>query len=106
MIIKGSEAPVCAAEPGVSRKVLAWDSEMMMCEIRFEAGAKGSLHAHPHRQVTYVARGSLLFTLDGEIRLVTRGDSILIPPGVQHGTEALEAATLIDVFHPFREDFV
>ena len=106
MIIKGNEMVSKGCEPGVSRKVLAWDKELMMCEIRFEKGAKGSLHAHPHRQVTYVAKGSLLFSLDGEKRLVSQGDSILIPPGAEHGVEAMEDSTLVDVFHPFREDFV
>ena len=106
MIIHGIDIEARACEPGVTRKVLAWDGELMMCEIRFVKGARGSLHAHPHRQVTYVLEGSLLFTLDGETRRVSRGDSILIRPDLLHGAEALEDAALIDVFSPCREDFL
>jgi quercetin dioxygenase-like cupin family protein len=106
MIIYGNDIQARACEPGVTRKILAWDKELMMCEIQFEKGAKGSLHAHPHRQITYVAGGSLLFTLNGETRRVFKGDSILIQPNLTHGVEALEDATLIDVFSPCREDFL
>ena len=106
MIKRGQETAAQAVEPGIGRKVLAWDRELMMCEIRFAPGAKGALHAHPHRQVTYVAQGKLLFTLDGRQTVLSPGDSVLIPPGVPHGAEALEASLLIDVFHPCREDFI
>ncbi len=106
MIIRGDDMEARACEPGVTRKVLAWDRDLMMCEIRFEKGAKGGLHTHPHRQITYVSRGSLLFTLDGETRRVSQGDSILIRPNILHGVEALEDAALIDVFSPCREDFL
>lgn len=106
MIVYGKDREPVLAEPGVTRKVLAYNEQVMMCEISFKEGAKGSAHAHPHTQVSYVAKGSLRFTLGDEVNIISKGDSVLIPPDVTHSAEALEEAVLVDVFHPMRKNFV
>lgn len=106
MFMHNRDADAVACEPGVSRKILAYNDALMMCEIRFEKGARGYVHAHPHTQITYVAKGSFRFTVGGDTRTVVQGDSILIPPDAPHGVEALEDSMLVDVFHPMREDFI
>jgi quercetin dioxygenase-like cupin family protein len=88
------------------RKVLAYDQNLMMCEVIFEKDAIGSLHSHPHGQITYVAVGTFAFTVNGETTIVGAGDSILIPSEAAHGVKALEKGILIDVFSPMRKDFV
>ncbi len=106
MFVDGNLVAAAACEPGVRRKVLAWNDDLMMCEISFLAGAKGNVHSHPHTQVSYVGSGSLRFMVGDETRIVRRGDSVLIPPDTLHGVEALEEAMLVDVFSPARQDFV
>lgn len=106
MFVDGFSADSVACEDGVRRKVLAWNDDLMMCEISFLAGAVGNVHAHPHTQVSYVGRGSLRFRVGSETKVVRQGDSILIPPNTLHGVEALEDALLVDVFSPARQDFV
>ena len=93
-------------EPGVTRRVLAYSDELMMCEITFEQGAEGKLHSHPHLQITYVIKGSFLFTIDGETRMVKAGDSLFMPADSLHGVHALEDGMLVDVFNPKRDDFI
>ena len=106
MFVEGFTADSVACEEGVRRKVLAWNDDLMLCEISFKAGAVGNMHAHPHTQVSYVGRGSLRFRVGDETKVVRQGDSILIPPDTLHGVEALEDALLVDVFSPARQDFV
>ena len=106
MFVDGFSADTVACEEGVLRKVLAWNGDLMMCEISFQAGAKGKVHAHVHTQVSYVGRGSFRFRVGDETKVVRQGDSILIPPNTLHGVEALEEAMLVDVFSPARQDFV
>jgi quercetin dioxygenase-like cupin family protein len=106
MIVRGQDAPTEAAEPGVTRQVLGHDSELMMVRVTFVLGAVGYVHSHPHRQVTYVERGRFAFMLDGVVTEVVQGDSWFVPPGVPHGATAMEAGSLIDVFHPARTDFL
>jgi quercetin dioxygenase-like cupin family protein len=106
MIIRGQDAPVVQAGTGVTRQVLGHDAELMMVRVTFEQGAVGYVHAHPHRQVTFVERGQFDFEVDGVTTRVSAGDSVFVPPDVSHGTLAVEAGSLIDVFAPARIDFL
>ncbi|SMD32472.1 Cupin domain-containing protein [Reichenbachiella faecimaris] len=91
---------------GVSRKILGYDNQIMMVQVKFEKGALGSPHHHFHTQATYCASGKFEFTVGGEKREVTGGDGIYIEPNVLHSAVCLEAGILIDVFSPIREDFM
>lgn len=91
---------------GSCRKVLSYDERMMVVEVRFEEGAVGAKHTHPHSQSTYVASGRFRFTIDGEDVEVGAGDAITFAPDVPHGTLCIEKGVLVDVFAPMREDFV
>lgn len=106
MFVYNQDAAVTACEPGVGRKVLAYEEEVMMCEITFEKGAKGMRHSHPHKQITYIAEGEFLFTIGEESRKVSKGDSVFMPSGVEHETQCLQAGKLVDVFVPMRKEFV
>ena len=48
MFAYNNEVTATPCEPGVSRKVLTYSEELMMCEITFEKGAKGNFHQHEH----------------------------------------------------------
>jgi quercetin dioxygenase-like cupin family protein len=56
--------------------------------------------------VTFVASGQFDFTLDGVTTRLSAGDSVFVPSGLPHGTTAVEAGSLIDVFAPARVDFL
>jgi quercetin dioxygenase-like cupin family protein len=92
--------------PGVVRKVLAYCDAMMCVENRFEAGAVGAVHSHPHTQITYVAEGRFRFTIGDEVKEVTVGDTLCKQDNIPHGCVCLEKGILIDFFNPMREDFV
>lgn len=95
-----------ACGEGVTRKILTYDKDMMMVEVCFEKGAVGTLHTHPHKQISYIAKGSFEFTLDGEKKIIKQGDSVYIQSDLEHGVVALEDAIIVDVFNPMREDFL
>ena len=91
---------------GVSRRVLAYTPQLMIVEVNFEKGGEGSVHTHPHSQSTYVLSGRFRYTVEDESAELLPGDSIVVPGGLTHGTECLEAGALLDIFTPMREDFV
>lgn len=93
-------------EPGVTRKILCYSDDLMMCEISFKKGAKGNFHRHQHLQITYIAEGSFSFTIDGKTRVVNKGDSVYMPSNAEHGVTALTDGILVDVFNPMRKDFL
>lgn len=91
---------------GVSRKVLAYNDELMIVEVHFETGSVGSEHSHPHLQSTYVLSGKFRFTIDGQEVEVAQGDTLAMPGSIIHGTLCLEKGELLDIFTPMRQDFV
>ena len=94
------------AEPGVTRRLVAAGKTMMAMEVRFEPGAEGARHSHPHEQLSRLLEGRMTFYLgDGE-RELNAGDVIVIPGGLEHGVLAHEESLLIDVFSPLREDLL
>ena len=98
------EPEVCGK--GVKRRILAYSKDAMCVENTFETGGVGAMHCHPHTQITYVVSGRFRFTIGGEVREVTAGDTMLKTDGIIHGCEALEPGVLLDIFTPMREDFV
>jgi quercetin dioxygenase-like cupin family protein len=95
------------AGEGATRKILGRGGTMMMVEVTFKKGAEGAIHKHVHEQVSYIVEGSFEFNLNGDKRIVKKGDSIYIPSDVLHGVISLEENSIIlDVFTPQREDFL
>ena len=95
------------AGAGVSRQIMAYNDDLMMVKVKFETGAIGTPHRHPHTQATYVVSGTFAFTIEGEgTKTVHAGDGIYMKPNVLHGCKCLEAGILIDTFSPMREDFL
>ena len=92
--------------PGVQRKIMNYDSNLMMVKVQFEKGAVGDLHQHPHIQSSYVAEGCFEVTIDGVTKLLQKGDTFYVAPNLVHGVVCKEAGILIDVFNPCREDFL
>ncbi|WP_300061607.1 cupin domain-containing protein [uncultured Roseobacter sp.] len=101
-----SEFAIVATDPGVTRQVLADHPDLMVVSFRFEEGAEGPLHAHPHVQSTYVKSGRFRFTIGDEHRVVGPGDSFVIPSGARHGCLCEAPGELIDCFTPRRADFL
>ncbi|QCI64198.1 cupin domain-containing protein [Phreatobacter stygius] len=90
---------------GVRRKVLCYDASVMLVRVVFETGAVGAAHHHPHIQCTLVASGRFEMTIGGAKRILTAGDSFIVPTDVVHSALCLEAGELVDTFAPMRADF-
>lgn len=95
-----------SAGPGIKRKVLCFDSGVMMVRVAFEPGAIGTAHSHPHIQCSLVESGVFDITISGKTRRLRAGDSFLVPSNAVHDAVAIEAGVLLDVFTPMRDDFI
>lgn len=91
---------------GIQRQVFGYDDKIMLVKAKFEKGAIGALHEHPHVQVTYVDSGAFEMTIGDEKKIIRKGDGYYVPPHVWHGCVCLEPGMLIDAFSPLREDFL
>lgn len=90
---------------GVTRKVMPFDDNLMLVKVAFEKGAIGTIHNHPHLQISYVAKGSFEVSMGDDKKTLKEGDVFFAPSNVFHGVVCLEDGLLIDIFNPHREDF-
>jgi quercetin dioxygenase-like cupin family protein len=104
--IENENIPWEEIEKGIHRKIIGYDEKLMLVKVKFETGRIGTLHKHHHSQITYVESGSFEIEINGEKKLLKKGDAYYIPPETLHGAICIEAGTLIDVFSPMREDFI
>ncbi|MBK1809842.1 cupin domain-containing protein [Clostridium sp. YIM B02505] len=95
-----------SAGEGVHRKILAYGEQLMAVEVHFEEGAVGTLHSHPHTQLSYVLEGEFEFEIDGVRNVVKKGDTLYKLPNVIHGCKCIKKGVLLDIFTPYREDFI
>ena len=106
MHIKGDEVKLEEVAPGVKRRILGYESNIMMVKVYFEKGSVGYVHQHPHQQISYVVSGKFEVEIDGVKKVLESGDAFVIPPDLLHGAVCLEDGVLIDTFSPMREDFI
>ncbi|WP_416307495.1 cupin domain-containing protein [Neptunicella sp. SCSIO 80796] len=104
--ILGASHPVQQLEGGISRQIMGYDEQLMLVKVWFSDDSIGYVHEHFHSQVTYVESGEFEVSIDGEVRLMTAGDSFYIPPHIKHGAVCKKAGVLIDTFSPVRKDFL
>lgn len=91
---------------GVQRQIVSYDENVMLVKVKFENGAVGILHQHPHVQMSYVESGIFEYTIAGVTQILRKGESCFVPSDKIHGCVCLEAGTLLDVFNPCRQDFL
>ncbi|MDF7681781.1 cupin domain-containing protein [Enterobacteriaceae bacterium ESL0689] len=106
MFVFNDEIEIEDLGAGIKRKILAHGGKMMAVEVHFEKDAVGTLHNHPHEQLTYVLSGVFKFTIGNEVHVVKAGDTLYKEPNVMHGCVCLEAGILLDTFTPQRLDFI
>ncbi len=93
--------------PGVVRRTLAYNDEVMLCHFELAKGAKIPLHNHRPSQIGFVVSGRVRFlgVKDSDAFEAATGQAYVIDPDVQHGAEALEDSVFVEVFHPAREEY-
>lgn len=106
MFIKNDDIRLTDLGGGVSRKVLAYDEDIMSVEVRFKKGAVGAVHTHPHTQISYVLEGKFEAMIDGKTEIISKGDTYITPKNAPHGVVCLEDGALLDIFTPMRKDFI
>jgi quercetin dioxygenase-like cupin family protein len=102
----GDEMASSHPEPGLTRLIGAHNEKLLLAEHHMEAGWVGAAHSHPHDQMAYVISGHLRVRAGEKTFEVRAGDSFVIQGGVEHQASALEPSVVLDVFTPYREDYV
>lgn len=94
------------AGDGIMRQVTVYDSNLMMVKVRFQTGAQGALHNHTHVQASFIATGVFDITVNGETKRLKAGDAFYAASDLNHAAKCVEKGVIIDVFNPYRADFL
>jgi quercetin dioxygenase-like cupin family protein len=91
--------------PGIYRKTLVYNNNMMLCYFSLDKKSYIPLHAHKEHQIGYVIKGKLQFETEKGNFVVIAGDSYIFESNEKHGARILEDSEVIDVFNPSRDDY-
>jgi quercetin dioxygenase-like cupin family protein len=88
--------------PGLGfRPVLGHNA--MLNFVSFEPNTEAPKHVHEEEQIVIVLEGELTFDVDGDVRVMRKGDVAVIPSWVPHGAWTTDGTCLeVDVFAPPR----
>jgi len=106
MFRSNAEASAIEMFPGVVRRTLNSGEHTTLIEVTLADGSVVPAHTHPHEQIGYVSSGRVRFAVDGDVTVLSAGDSYLVPGGASHEVTALEPSVCIDVFSPVREEYL
>ncbi len=106
VVVQREAARESEPEPGLIRRVMAYNDKLFLAEHQMNQGWAGSVHSHVQDQVVYVVRGHLKVTCQGKTFDLRVGDTFVVRGGVEHGASAVEDSVVIDVFTPCREDYI
>ncbi len=95
-------------KPGIVRRTLVYNDEMMLCHFTVAQGMTLDLHQHVAVQSGYVITGKLKFIkADGTSFIATAGTAYLFDSNEVHGIgEVYEASEVIECFAPSRPEYM
>lgn len=105
-LVEDNDMPWEVVDEKIKRKIMSYTDELMLVKVAFIKGGIGTIHQHPHLQISYIASGIFEITINDETKTLKEGDVYFVPSNLLHGAVCLEDGVLIDVFNPMREDFV
>jgi unsaturated pyranuronate lyase len=100
-----NEIPQEQMNPRFSRKYVNGE-KIMVAQLFLLKGCIVPEHSHDSEQLSMLVTGRLKFWLEGEERILTTNQMVLIPSNKVHSVEALEDTLVYDIFSPIRTDWL
>ena len=94
--------------PGITKRVMSYGDDSMICRFDLQKGAKIPLHSHEASQNGYVLSGKVRLLAEGEKTACEAGPDCgyYFAPHETHGLIVLEDAVLIETFCPLRPEYI
>jgi unsaturated pyranuronate lyase len=92
--------------PGLEFRPVLGDKGMANF-VHFEPDTEAPRHVHEEEQIVVVLEGEFTFDIDGETRVMRKGDVAVVPSWVPHGAWTTDSSCLeVDFFSPPRTTLV
>ena len=79
---------------------------LSILRITLQQGGAVPLHNHPNEQISVLISGRVEFNVNGDKKVLTPGDVVVVPENLPHGVEALEDSVIVESFNPPRYDLM
>ena len=90
--------------PGMSRRCVTLGDVMLALHEAFP-NLETKDHTHESAQITYMIKGKMAVSIDGQKQCMDPGEFAYIPAGVPHHVQTFdEYALAVDIFSPPRAD--
>ena len=107
MVADLEKAKAVEMKPGIVRRTLVYNDEVMVCHFALTQGATIDLHQHAVVQSGYVLKGKLqMIRGDGTRFTVAAGTAYVFDANEVHGVEVCETAEVIECFAPMRPEYI
>lgn len=92
--------------PGVVRRTLAYNDQVMLCHFTLAKGAKIPLHRHPAVQNGFLVRGKVRMVWESGREFVAGpGDGWCFAADEGHRADILEDSEAVECFAPSRPEY-
>jgi quercetin dioxygenase-like cupin family protein len=92
--------------PGLGFRPVLGDKGMANF-VQFEEHIEAPKHVHEEEQIVVVLDGEFTFDIDGDVRVMRKGDVAVVPSWVPHGAWTTDSRCLeVDFFSPPRTTLV
>jgi len=104
-VVSIAKRPAFKLGVGIAAQALFGEGVMLMV-VELDAESEVPKHEHPHEQLGVVLEGELRLVVSGAQHVLGKLDAYALAGGVEHSARAgKEGATVLDVFHPVREEY-
>ena len=104
--VRVSEIEPAEFVPGLGFRPVLGDRAMANF-VSFAPGTEAPRHVHEEEQIVIVLDGEFVFDLDGDVRVMRKGDVAVVPSWVPHGAWTTDSPCLeCDVFSPPRRSLL
>lgn len=101
--IDPSALPEAEPKPGWHGRFFH-SEHMTFAYYEIDAGATLHEHSHPNEEVWHIIEGDVALTLGDEMRTVTAGNAVVVPPGTTHAVSVANHCRAIVVDYPVRRE--
>ena len=100
-----SERELIERFPGVNLRTF-WGDKVMLSIVDLNKGSVVPNHTHPNEQAGIVLEGEMELGINGEKRILKKGEIYVIPGGAEHYAKPHgESCQALDIFAPVREEY-
>jgi len=104
-VVSIAKLPSFKLAEGITAQALFGEG-VMLNVVELAPESEVPKHEHPHEQLGIVLKGELRLVVSGTEHVLGKLDAYALAGGVEHSARAgKKGATVLDVFHPVREDY-